>query len=63
MLTLISDIFTVEMTIEIKGKASQRDLSMTAFVPGPTTPDQKTKRTTLRKSSFYRRAAEKNRHF
>ena len=49
MLMLISDIFTVEMTIEIKGKASQRDLSMTAFVKVH--------------AGFYRRAAEKNRRF
>ena len=32
MLTLISDIFAVKMTTEIKGKASQPDLSMAAFV-------------------------------
>ena len=32
MLTLISDIFAVKMTAEIKGKASQPDLSMAAFV-------------------------------
>ena len=44
MLTLISDIFTVKMTTEIKGKESQPDLSMTAFVKVH--------------AGFYRRAVE-----
>ena len=40
----------VARSYERGAQASEREAREDPFVPGPTTPDQKTKRTTLRKS-------------
>ena len=41
--------FTLDL---LTSRAFERERAKAGFVPGPTTPDQKTKRTTLRKSRF-----------